>query len=83
MVIFKPFILASPIQFQIIYANIKVNELFYLLMEEKPVNINAQDEKGMTALHYAAIQNNYLAVDLLIQTSGIDINVTLTNLFNS
>ena len=58
----------------------KVNELFQILMAEKPVNINAQDEKGMTALHYAAIHNNYLAATLLVQSLDIDITVTHINL---
>ncbi len=37
---------------------------------------NAQDENGYTPLHYAAQKNNYEAAYQLINTPGININVT-------
>lgn len=33
------------------------------------VNLNAQDEYGNTALHYAALKNNYMALSNLLQKS--------------
>ena len=52
-------------------------QFFKLLIENKSFSLNAQDEKGMSPLHYAAVKNNYRAALLLLHSPGINIHVNL------
>ena len=47
--------------------------LKYIL--EKNVNVNAVDAIGWTALHYACDNGHYETVSILLQVTGIDVNV--------
>ena len=41
----------------------------------KNANVNAKDQYGFTALHYAALTNNLKAVEFLLQNNEIKVNV--------
>jgi ankyrin repeat protein len=44
---------------------------------EKECDLNAQDELGYTALHYAVMKNNFDAVACLIEAQNIDLSVSV------
>lgn len=60
--------------------NKKIDILYKVITETKSANINAQDEKGMTPLHYAVSKNNHKCAHLLLNTEGIKLNVQDKNL---
>src|SRR5690348_7499886 len=53
------------------------DQLLHLIreMRERGLNINQQDSKGWTALHYACLLGNETAVRCLLDTKKVDISL--------
>lgn len=54
--------------------NIIFDKIFNYFTSKK-ININLQDDKGFTSLHYAVMKKNEHVAMALISTNGINLNV--------
>jgi E3 ubiquitin-protein ligase mind-bomb len=71
----------TALQFASVWKNIPV-DLFRVILTKLADIINAQDEDGFTALHYAIIGKNRTTVEELLKRDDVNENVNLKNNYN-